>query len=141
MATNDVSVELDDFGGSKENFLIPKKKKKKERAIESSNVANPQFEFDPFGVATSDLVNVERASDEALDSIGASRDATTGELILPLTAEAKDIYDAGFDFDNDNQNNNSPTGLFDNDTSSVTSGIKYSGGVKGVFNKLSELHN
>ena len=128
MATNDVSVELDDFGGSKENFLIPKKKKKKERAIESSNVANPQFEFDPFGVATSDLVNVERASDEALDSIGASRDATTGELILPLTAEAKDIYDAGFDFDNDNQNSNLPTGLFDNDTSSVTSGVKYSGG-------------
>ena len=139
MATNDVSVELDDFGGSKENFLIPKKKKKEERAIESSNVANPQFEFDPFGVATPDLVDIKRVSDSDLESVGASRDATTGELILPLTAEAKDIYDAGFDFDNDNQNNNSPTGLFDNDTSSVTSGIKYSGGVKGVFNKLTQF--
>jgi len=139
MATNDVSVELDDFGGSKENFLIPKKKKKEERAIESSNVANPQFEFDPFGVATPDLVDIKRVSDSDLESVGASRDVTTGELILPLTAQAKDIYDAGFDFDNDNQNNNSPTGLFDNDTSSVTSGIKYSGGVKGVFNKLTQF--
>jgi len=139
MATNDVSVELDDFGGSKENFLIPKKKKKEERAIESSNVANPQFEFDPFGVATPDLVDIKRVSDSDLESVGASRDATTGELILPLTAQAKDIYDAGFDFDNDNQNNDSPTGLFDNDTSSVTSGIKYSGGVKGVFNKLTQF--
>ena len=139
MATNDVSVELDDFGGNRENFLIPKKKKKEERAIESSNVANPQFEFDPFGVATPDLVDIKRVSDSDLESVGASRDATTGELILPLTAEAKDIYDAGFDFDNDNQNNNSPTGLFDNDTSSVTSGIKYSGGVKGVFNKLTQF--
>ena len=33
MATNDVSVELDDFGGSKENFLIPKKKKKKKELL------------------------------------------------------------------------------------------------------------
>ena len=139
MATNDVSVELDDFGGTKENFLIPKKKKKEERAIESSNVANPQYEFDPFGVATPDLVDIKRVSDSDLESVGASRDATTGELILPLTAKAKDIYDAGFDFDNDNQNNNLPTGLFDNDTSSVTSGIKYSGGVKGVFNKLTQF--
>ena len=139
MATKDVSVELDEFGGNRENYLLPKKKKRVERAIESSNVANPQFEFDPFGVATPNLVNVERASDEALDSIGASRDATTGELILPFTQEGLDVYDAGFNFDSDNQNNDSPTGLFDNDTSNVTNGIKYSGGVKGIVNKLTDF--
>ena len=40
MATNDVSVELDDFGGSKENFLIPKKKKKEELMAEMGEMHN-----------------------------------------------------------------------------------------------------